>query len=160
MPSMFRSHHGRAYAAGTRAVKRSAKVSAPAGSRVPNADTAGAAGIWQAARRAGAAFGRFPVAKRPEGSARVAKAAASPGNHSLLPSGTALLSRVAALVSKLTSFLPLTNRRSDAPFIYLPAHGRARSRTGCRQFVQICMSRPMGSSLRWCPSDRTVLAGW
>jgi len=29
-------------------------VSAPAGSRVPNAVTAGAVGIWQAARRAGA----------------------------------------------------------------------------------------------------------
>jgi hypothetical protein len=34
----------------------------PAGSRVPNADTAGAVGIWQVARRAGAAFGRFPAA--------------------------------------------------------------------------------------------------
>ena len=37
-------------------------LSAPAGSRVPNADTAGAVGIWQVARRAGAAFGRFPAA--------------------------------------------------------------------------------------------------
>ena len=33
-----------------------------AGSRVPNADTAGAVGIWHGAQRAGAAFGRSPAA--------------------------------------------------------------------------------------------------
>ena len=38
------------------------KVPAPAVSRVPNPDTAGAVGISQVARRAGAAFGRFPPA--------------------------------------------------------------------------------------------------
>ena len=132
----------------------------PAGSRVPKANRAGAARNWQAARRTGTAFRWFPVTKRPEGSARAAKAAASAENHSLLPSGTAFLSRVAALVSKLTSFLPLTNQKvRHASFNYLAAHGRGWSRTGCRQLVQICMSRPMDSALRWCPSDRIVSAG-
>ena len=37
-------------------------MSAPAGRRVSDADTAGAVGIWQAARRAGAALGGFPAA--------------------------------------------------------------------------------------------------
>jgi hypothetical protein len=37
-------------------------VSTPAGRRVPNADTAGAVGSLQVARRAGPAFGGFPAA--------------------------------------------------------------------------------------------------
>jgi hypothetical protein len=37
-------------------------VSAPAGRRVPNANTAGAVGSWQVTPRDGAAFGRFPAA--------------------------------------------------------------------------------------------------
>jgi hypothetical protein len=40
------------------------KASAPAGSHFPNADTAGAVGIWQVPRQAGATLGRFPAANR------------------------------------------------------------------------------------------------
>jgi hypothetical protein len=42
--------------------RRTIKVSAPAGSRIPIAHKAGAVGIWQVARRAGAALGRYPTA--------------------------------------------------------------------------------------------------
>ena len=36
-------------------------MSARTGKRVSNADTAGAVGSWQVARRDGTAFGRFPA---------------------------------------------------------------------------------------------------
>ena len=41
--------------------RREPRVPAPACSRVPNADTAGAVNVLQVARQAEAAFGGFPV---------------------------------------------------------------------------------------------------
>ena len=54
-----------------------AKLSAPAGSHVPNANTVGAVGILQVTRCAGAALGRFPAASQPEERAELARAAPS-----------------------------------------------------------------------------------